>query len=84
MINWADFTIVAIAALVGAGVVVSLYALGVRLLAVGTEYDDDGRKVSVTGIRPQAATVGGYFCFGLCGLAVLYGVYLIVPALHGG
>ena len=24
----------------------------------------------------------GYACFALCGLIVLYGVYLIVPALH--
>ncbi|WP_150308557.1 hypothetical protein [Planctomonas psychrotolerans] len=84
MIDWADFAIVAIASLVGAGVVVALFSLGVRLHAEGTEYDDDGQKVSVTGIRSRAATVGGYFCFALCGLAALYGVYLIVPALHGG
>ncbi len=24
-----------------------------------------------------------YLCFGLCGAAVLLGIYLIVPALHG-
>ena len=24
-----------------------------------------------------------YLCFGLCGAAVLFGIYLIVPALHG-
>jgi len=30
------------------------------------------------------ALVGAYACFALCGGAVLFGVYLIVPALHGG
>jgi hypothetical protein len=24
-----------------------------------------------------------YVCFGLCGAAVLFGIYLIIPALHG-
>jgi hypothetical protein len=24
-----------------------------------------------------------YLCFALCGAAVLFGIYLIVPALHG-
>ncbi len=84
MIDWTAFLIVAGASLLAACLVSALFALGVRLLAVGTEYDEEGRKVSVTGIRPQAATIAGSICFGLCGLAVLYGVYLIVPALHGG
>lgn len=33
--------------------------------------------------RKAAAVLGGYGCFALCAAAVLYGVYLIVPALHG-
>ena len=82
MIDWGAFLIVGVSSLVATCVVASLFALGVRLHAVGTEYDDEGRKVAVTGIRPRAATVGGYVCFVLCGIAVLYGVYLIVPALH--
>ena len=31
----------------------------------------------------RLAVYTGCVCFVLCGLAVLYGVYLIVPALHG-
>jgi hypothetical protein len=31
----------------------------------------------------RLALVAAYTCFVLCGVAVLYGVYLIVPALHG-
>ncbi|WP_104084031.1 peptidase [Cryobacterium sp. Y11] len=30
----------------------------------------------------RLALYAGYACFVLCGVAVLYGVYLIVPALH--
>jgi hypothetical protein len=30
----------------------------------------------------RLALYAGYACFVLCGIAVLYGVYLIVPALH--
>lgn len=32
----------------------------------------------------RLALAGAYACFALCGGAVLFGVYLIVPALHGG
>ncbi|TFB72625.1 peptidase [Cryobacterium glaciale] len=30
----------------------------------------------------RLALCAGYACFVLCGIAVLYGIYLIVPALH--
>jgi hypothetical protein len=33
--------------------------------------------------QKRAALLGAYGCFTLCAAAVLYGVYLIVPALHG-
>jgi hypothetical protein len=36
-----------------------------------------GLRLRVAGHRAQ------YLCFGLCGAAVLFGIYLIVPALHG-
>ncbi|POH63148.1 MULTISPECIES: peptidase [Cryobacterium] len=36
----------------------------------------------LTDIQKSVAQYGGYLCFALCGLIVLYGVYLIVPALH--
>ena len=32
--------------------------------------------------QKRLALYAGYFCFVLCGLIVLFGVYLIVPALH--
>jgi hypothetical protein len=33
--------------------------------------------------QKRAALLGAYVCFALCASAVLFGVYLIVPALHG-
>lgn len=63
MIDWAAFAVVAVASFVAACVVVTLFALGVRLRIAG---------------HPMQ-----YLCFALCGAAVLFGIYLIVPALHG-
>ncbi|WP_104163116.1 peptidase [Cryobacterium sp. N22] len=36
----------------------------------------------LTHTQKRVAQNAGYLCFALCGLIVLYGVYLIVPALH--
>jgi hypothetical protein len=33
--------------------------------------------------QKKLAVMGAYLCFAVCGVAVLYGIYLIVPALHG-
>ncbi|WP_353815589.1 peptidase [Agromyces sp. SYSU T00266] len=111
MIDWISFVIVLVASLVGASVVVSAYALGIRLLTVGgrtpvvapAEFTDAitvispeeaaraakraakaARKSPLTDGQKRAAVVGAWACFALSGLAVLYGIYLIVPALHGG
>lgn len=42
------------------------------------------RKNPLTPGQKRVALTGAYACFGVCGFAVLYGIYLIVPALHGG
>ena len=42
------------------------------------------RKNPLTPGQKRVALSAAYACFTLCGLAVLYGIYLIVPALHGG
>lgn len=73
MINWGAFLIVAVATLISAGVVVGLYAAGVRLYAVSI---DDGVPST------RVARVAAYACFALCAVAVLYGIYLILPAFH--
>lgn len=72
MIDWFGFVTVAIVTLVGAGFVVTMYSLGVRLDAVS----DDAETRS-----PRAAKVGSVVCFGFCVLAVAAGIILIVPVL---
>jgi len=42
------------------------------------------KKSPLTAAQKRAAFVGAVGCFTLSGVAVLYGIYLIVPALHGG
>lgn len=42
------------------------------------------KKSPLTAAQKRAAYVGAVVCFVLSALAVLYGIYLIVPALHGG
>lgn len=94
MIDWGAFLIVFVAALFSAVFVVALYSLGIRFLATparqqegslasaGPSRDDEDDDVDDLG-RPRWATVAAYICFGLSIVAVLVGIYLIVPALHG-
>ena len=42
------------------------------------------RKNPLTPGQKRLALTVAYACFTVCGLAVLFGIYLIVPALHGG
>lgn len=90
MIDWVAFGIVAIASIVAAASVVTLYSLGIKLLSVpaagtaseaGVARDEETDDVELNG-RPWWATILATVCFSLCAAAVLYGIYLIVPALH--
>ena len=72
MIDWIAFLSVAGASLLAAVIVVGFYSLGLRLLT------PSGQPSS--GIR----RLGAVTCFVICAVAVLYGVYLIVPAFHQG
>ena len=109
MIDWLAFVEVLLAALIGSAVVVGLYALGLRMLAVAgrtpfvppAEFDEaitvlspkqakkESKKLRKARQRnpfPPAvqrlALVAAYALFSLCGLVVLYGIYLIVPYFH--
>ncbi|GAA3746659.1 hypothetical protein GCM10022239_22770 [Leifsonia bigeumensis] len=76
MIEWGSFVIVAVASLVGACLLVTIAALGIRLFEAGTR---------ARGVDPRTgrlALAGARALFGVCGAVVLFGVYLIVPALH--
>lgn len=78
-IHWLDYLVVFGVTLVAALIVVGIYSFGVRLYAVS----QDEEAASVPGNRPALAKAGAFTCFGLSAVAVLYGIYLIVPALHG-
>jgi len=109
MIDWVAFLIVFAASIVGACVVVSLYALGTRLLAVAgralfvepVEFTDAitvispeeaaralkkaakaRKKNPLSDAQKRWALTGAYACFVGCGVAVLYGLYLIIPFFH--
>jgi hypothetical protein len=104
-INWIAFFEVFAAALIAASLVVTFYALGLRLLvragkvpvvapaeftdaiAIVTEKDirrankaaaKAAKKSPLTQGQKQFALVGAYASFGVCGLAVLAGLLLIV------
>ena len=68
--KWLELLSVAGVTLVAAVTVVVLYALGVRLTAIA----GDAQQAS-----PKFRRSLAYGCFGLCGVAVLFGLYLIIP-----
>ncbi|MDN3480390.1 hypothetical protein QMA10_00415 [Arthrobacter sp. APC 3897] len=77
-IDWFAYLVVALVTLVATLLVVGLYSTGVRLYAISS---DAGPGPAAQG-RPTLVRAGAYACFALCAAAVLFGVYLIVPALH--
>ena len=68
--KWLELLTVGGATLVAAVTVVVLYSLGVRLIAIAGDAEQSA---------PRMKRSLAYICFGLCGLAVLYGLYLIIP-----
>ena len=66
MIDWLSFLIVLVVSVVSAGVVVLLFSVGLSLVPMSGGWR-----------RPV-----GIASFVLCGLVILYGVYLIVPGFH--
>ena len=70
MIDWIAFLSVAGASLLAAVVVVGFYSVGLRLLGPS--------EGPISPLRRSGAVA----CFVVCGAAVLYGVYLVIPALH--
>lgn len=76
MIDWMSFLVVGVASLVGASTLVATASLGIRLLENGTkEHEADPRA-------GRTALLGAWALFVLCGVLVIYGVYLIVPFFH--
>ncbi|HEY8589931.1 MAG TPA: hypothetical protein VIL55_10305 [Naasia sp.] len=91
-IDWGALLIVFVAAIVAASLIVALFATGIKLFAVpprdtavsaGASARDDETDDVSDPTRPASATIGGIVFFALTGIGILWGVYLIIPALHG-
>jgi uncharacterized membrane protein len=73
MIDWPAFITVLVASVLSGVVVVTLFSLGLRLVSSerpGSSHASNWRHAL------------GIASFALCALAILYGVYLIIPGLH--
>ncbi|PZE81333.1 hypothetical protein [Curtobacterium sp. MCBD17_032] len=96
-IDWGAFLLVAVVAVVSACFVVTVYSVGLRLWSAADAragkytVKDDGTIGPATAGFPDPAAAStairsfralAVVCFAACGAAVLYGVYLIVPAFH--
>ena len=93
MIAWGSLGLEFVVSLVFAGGVVSLFALALRLLAVGspdearlgaeaaTERVADG-EIAVSHRRPAWASLSAYLCIAIAIAVVLYGIYLTIPQFH--
>jgi hypothetical protein len=94
MIAWGALGTEFVVSLVAAVGVVVIFALGLRLLAVGAPVGlrqgdagdaGDGAgdgDVAVVYQRPAWASAAAYVCFAVAVAAVLYGLYLIIPRFH--
>jgi hypothetical protein len=93
-VDWGSIALVCVAALLAGVTIVTLYSLGLRLLAVGSADEpadaggppaatvQDATAQGATGPRPLIATVGAVVCIGVSILAALYGIYLVIPLFH--
>lgn len=73
MIDWLAFLTVLVASVVSACAVVLLFSVGLRLVSGDGPAGEPVRRWR----RPL-----GVASFVLCGAVILYGVSLIIPALH--
>jgi hypothetical protein len=88
-IDWAAFVTVFLASIVAACVVVALFATAIRLLATpphgarpaGAARDEEMDDVEGPQ-RPRLATAGAVVLIVVAAAVALYGIYLIIPALH--
>jgi hypothetical protein len=68
--KWLELIQVGGATLLAAVTVVVLYSVGVRFTAIAGDPEQN---------TPRWMKSLAYACFGLCGIAVLFGLYLIIP-----
>lgn len=82
-IAWDAFLSVVLTSVIGSAVIVSLYSLGVRFVTNAELFAPKAAKGDAQAVRKESLFRSiAYVCFTLCALAVLYEVYLIIPAFH--
>jgi hypothetical protein len=82
-VDWSSIAEVCIVTLIATVAIVTIFSIGLRLLSIGAA-DDGGDTAAAVAVspRPLAAALVGYLCVGVSGAAVLYGIYLVIPAFH--
>ena len=82
-IKWDNLFLVAGTSIGAALLVVAFFAVGVRLLTDARLAEGKAKKGDNAAARVEAISrTFSYIAFSLCGSALLYGIYLIVPAFH--
>jgi hypothetical protein len=95
VIAWGSLGIEFVVSLVAAVGVVAIFALALRLLAVGApehvrlgaaanggvQQVADG-ELPLQHARPTWASLGAYLCFAIDVAVVLFGLWLIIPQFH--
>lgn len=83
MINWLSFGLVSAASIAFTLVIVSGFSLGVRFLTNSENLVKLAKKGDTRAIRKEALNrMAAYVLFALCSMALLYGIYLVIPSLH--
>jgi hypothetical protein len=82
MINWSSLILVASVAIGATVGLVTVFSFGMRLLTNARNIQENTKKKQ--GVKPAetANRIAAYLMFTICGSAVLYGIYLIVPYFH--
>lgn len=73
-VNWGALALVAAVTVIAAIGVVGLFAVGVAAVTADRTGPSD--------VRRALNTAAGYGCLAISGGLAIYGLYLIVPALH--
>lgn len=82
MINWDSLLLVATVSIFATVILVSVFSLGMRLLTNARNIFDNTKKGEPVKPTEVLNRSFAYVCFTICGAAVIYGIYLIVPYFH--
>jgi hypothetical protein len=83
MIEWGSFLTVAIASIVFTTAIVFGFSLAVRLLTNSQALLVKVQSGDTKAIPGEALNrIGSYMLFTLCSLALLFGIWLVIPGFH--